>query len=221
MLSTTAADPGSGGEQLGGLAEWAVDLMERLGGLGAGLAVAAENFFPPIPSEPILALAGFSASQGTFSLAAALLWTTAGSLFGALGLYLLGAVFGRHRMYWVWERLPLVKVSDLERTEAWFERHGRKAVFFGRMIPIFRSLISIPAGIERMSLPVFVALTLAGSALWNTLFVMAGYLLGEQWHLIQPYVEKFELLVVAVVVLLVLWWVLSRLRSLYRARRTT
>lgn len=209
---------GPRGEELTGVAGWAVDLMERLGPVGAGLAIALENVFPPLPSELILPLAGFTASRGDFSLVEALAWTTAGSVAGALVLYWLGAAFGRRRMYWVWERLPLVKTEDLARTEAWFDRHGRKAVFFGRMVPIFRSLVSVPAGVERMPVGLFLLLTLAGSALWNSVFVVAGYLLGEQWHRIEPVVGAVQLVVVAVVGLAVAWWVLQRVRSL-RGRR--
>jgi membrane protein DedA with SNARE-associated domain len=128
----------------GGIAGWAVGLMETLGGPGAGLAIALENLFPPLPSEVILPLAGFAASRGELSLAGALFWTTVGSVVGALLLYALGGWFGRDRVRAVAARLPLVKLSDIDRTEAWFARHGAKAVFFGRMIPIFRSVIPLP-----------------------------------------------------------------------------
>jgi membrane protein DedA with SNARE-associated domain len=121
-------------------------------------------------------------------------------------------------MYAVWERLPLVKTQDLERTEAWFARHGTKAVFFGRMVPIFRSLISVPAGIERMALPQFVVLTLAGSLIWNTVFVLAGYYLGEQWHLVEGYVGIFQTIVIVVVVLFASWWLVNRVRSIRAGR---
>ncbi len=137
----------------GGVAGWAADLTESLGAVGAGVAIALENLFPPLPSEVILPLAGFAAARGDLSLAAVLWWTTAGSVAGALALYALGALLGRERMVASAARIPLVKVSDIQRAEAWFARHGTKAVFFGRMIPLFRSMISVPAGIERMRLP--------------------------------------------------------------------
>ena len=204
--------------ELTGVAGWAVDIMERLGGPGAGLVIALENLFPPLPSEVILPLAGFTASQGTFTLQGAILWTTLGSFVGALALYSLGAALGRERFRAIWGRLPLVNMEDLDRTEAWFDRHGRKAVFFGRMIPIFRSLISIPAGIERMALPVFLALTLAGSLIWNTIFVLAGYQLGENWHLVEGYAGILQKVVIVVVALAVGWFVVQRVRAL-RSRR--
>lgn len=219
MLSRLfAAQPGT---ELDGVAGWAVDLMERLGPVGAAVVIAAENLFPPLPSEVILPLAGFTASQGSFTLAEALIWTTVGSVVGASLLYALGVLFGRDRMYWVWERLPLTKTSDLERTEEWFARHGRKAVFFGRMVPIFRSLISVPAGIERMPIWQFLGLTLAGSAIWNTIFVLAGYYLGEQWHVVETYAGTFQKLVIVTVAAAVSWWVLLRVRSMRRSSSST
>src|SRR5690349_2022926 len=170
MTSTYAAGDG--------LTGFVTDLVERLGGPGAGLAVALENLFPPIPSEVILPLAGFAASQGRLHLGSAIAWTTAGSVVGALALYALGVAFGRARLRAIVARLPLMKLSDLDRTEAWFARHGAATVFFGRMVPIFRSLISIPAGVERMPLGTFLLYTTLGSLVWNTTFVLAGYLLG-------------------------------------------
>lgn len=209
----------SGEAELTGVAGWAVNLMETLGGPGAGVAIAAENLFPPIPSEVILPLAGFTASQGSFTVAEALFWTTAGSVVGAYALYLLGVALGRDRMRAIWDRLPLVKMSDLDKTEAWFDRHGRKAVFFGRMIPIFRSLISIPAGIERMPPLLFGLLTLTGSLIWNSIFVLAGFYLGENWHNVEPYADTFQKIVIVVVIIAVCWWVVHRVRELARTKQ--
>jgi membrane protein DedA with SNARE-associated domain len=218
ILTLTAARAAEGQDELSGVAGWAVDLMERLGGPGAGLAIALENLFPPVPSEVILPLAGFTASQGSFGLAEAILWTTLGSLVGAIVMYYLGAALGRRRMYAIWDRLPLVRTDDLERAEAWFGRHGTKAVFLGRMVPIFRSLISVPAGLERMSLPLFVLLTVAGSAIWNSVFVVAGYVLGEQWHRVEAYAGVVQSAVILTVVVAVCWWVVSRVRTLRATR---
>ncbi len=181
--------------------------MDTLGAPGAGIAIALENLFPPLPSEVILPLAGFAASTGQMSLIAVLLWTTAGSVIGALALYGVGALLGRDRTVAIAAKLPLVKVSDIERTEAWFLRHGTKAVLFGRMIPIFRSLISVPAGVERMPLPVFLGLTTLGSAIWNTVFVLAGYALGENWTDVTGYVSTYSKVVLVGAVLAVLLFV--------------
>jgi membrane protein DedA with SNARE-associated domain len=131
---------------------------------------------------------------------------------GALALYGLGAWLGRDRLLTVAERIPLMKVSDVERTERWFARHGTKAVFFGRMVPVFRSLVSVPAGLSgapsrtdeaqgRMPLGLFLALTTLGSGIWNTAFVLAGYQLGEDWHRVSDAVGLYSrVIVIAVVV---------------------
>jgi len=123
----------------GTIVEWVVEVMEQIGAPGTAIAVALENLFPPIPSEVILPLAGFTASQGNMSLPAAIVWTTLGSLVGAVVLYYLGALVGRRRVVAFAAKIPLVDVDDIERTERFFRRHGGKTVFFGRTPPIFRS----------------------------------------------------------------------------------
>ncbi|MFJ4961787.1 Inner membrane protein YqjA [Streptomyces sp. ADI96-02] len=200
-------------EKPGGVAGWATGLVETLGGPGAGLAIALENLFPPLPSEIILPLTGFAASQGALSLASALIWTTLGSVVGALALYGIGSVFGRERMHALWAKLPLVKASDLVRTEEWFARHGTKAVLLGRMVPVFRSLISVPAGVERMPLPVFTALTTVGSLVWNTVLVMAGYLLGDRWDVVGEYVGVLSKVVLGGAAVALIVYVVIRVRS--------
>lgn len=211
VVAASGQAPGRDGSVLTTIADAVVSLMETMGGPGAAIAIALENLFPPIPSEVILPLAGFTASQGDLSLVGAILWTILGSVTGALLLYAIGAWLGIRRLRAVAVRLPLVRGSDIDATEAWFARHGTKAVFFGRMLPIFRSLISIPAGIERMALPVFVGLTAAGSAIWNTVLILAGYLLGEQWHVVEQYIAILQWVVIAGAVALVAWFLWRRL----------
>ncbi|MFB2580154.1 DedA family protein [Herbiconiux sp. P15] len=208
-----ATESGSADASLGPIGDWVVGLMETLGAPGAGLAVAVENLFPPIPSEVILPLAGFAASRGDLDLGAAIFFTTLGSLVGALVLYGLGRWLGIDRITWIVEKLPLVDVSDVEKTEAWFQKHGTKAVFFGRMLPIFRSLISIPAGIERMAVWKFALLTTAGSLIWNTIFILAGFWLGEQWHVVEQYADILQWIVIVGVVAAVAWFVIKRVRK--------
>ena len=220
MTTTIATRPAAAAEPaLTGLAAWAVDVMEALGAPGAGLAIALENLFPPLPSEVILPLAGFTASQGSFSLAEVLIWTTLGSVVGALVLYGIGAALGRERTRAIAKAVPLVDVADVDRTESWFLRHGRKAILFGRMIPLFRSLISVPAGVTRMPVALFLALTTLGSAIWNAVFVLAGYALGESWHLVEPWADAFQLVVIVAVVLAVVAFVAKRVVRIREHRR--
>lgn len=213
----SAADPAAADPS--GVSEWVVGVMEAVGAPGAGLVVALENLFPPIPSEVILPLAGFTASRGGFSLLDAILWTTAGSLLGAYVLYLLGGWLGRDRTRALIGRIPLVAVADVDRVEAWFARHGSKAVFLGRLVPLFRSLVSIPAGIDRMPLWRFLGLTLAGSLIWNSVLILAGYFLGENWPRVEEYAGALQLLVTVAVAGLVVLFVAKKLRK--RRERVT
>ncbi|MFI7132761.1 DedA family protein [Nonomuraea sp. NPDC050153] len=203
------------------MTDWLVGLMEALGAPGAGLAIALENLFPPLPSEVILPLAGFTAARGEMDLLDVLVCTTLGSVAGALALYWVGALLGRERTLAIAAKLPLVKTSDIEKTEAWFLKHGRKTVFFGRMIPIFRSLISVPAGVERMPIVPFTLLTATGSLIWNTIFVMAGYLLGDNWSLVEAYVGVGTNVVIALVVLAVVVFVGVRLAERRKGRHAS
>jgi membrane protein DedA with SNARE-associated domain len=200
-------------EPTGGVAGWATDLMERLGAPGAGLAVALENLFPPLPSEVILPLAGFAASRGDLGLLSAILFTTLGSVVGALALYGVGAGLGRDRTRAIAGKLPLVKVQDVDKAEEWFTRHGPKAVLIGRLVPVVRSLISVPAGVERMSVAVFLGLTAVGSLVWNSLLIVAGYQLGERWHVVESSVGIFQKLVIAGAVAAVVWFVVVKIRA--------
>ena len=129
--ASSSADP----QALSGIAGWAVDIMNDLGGLGAASLIALENLFPPLPSEVILPLAGFTAGTGR---------ATAGSVVGAWALYGVGALLGRERTRKLMGKLPLVKTSDIEKTEAFFDRRGTWTVFFGRMIPINRIYLTRP-----------------------------------------------------------------------------
>jgi membrane protein DedA with SNARE-associated domain len=177
-----------------------------------------ENLFPPLPSEVILPLAGFAAARGSFTLAEALIWTTAGSIVGAIALYWVGKLLGRERTRRIVRALPLVDVSDVDRVEAWFDKNGPKTVFFGRMVPIFRSLISIPAGITGMAFWKFVLLTAAGSAIWNSIFVLAGFYLGDNWHIVEEYANVFQKIVIVVVVLAVVGWVVYKVMKRRREK---
>lgn len=209
-----------GASVLATVVDWAVSLVDALGAPGAGAAIALENVFPPLPSEVILPTAGLAASRGSFTLAEALVWTTLGSVVGAYVLYALGARLGTDRLRRWADRIPLMRGEDVDRTVSWFHRHGDAAVFFGRMLPVFRSLISIPAGTTRMPGWRFGLLTTAGSSIWNSIFVLAGYLLGESWQVVERYVGMLQVAVLGAVAVGVIWFVVRRLRSARRPAGT-
>ncbi|WP_067393896.1 DedA family protein [Mycolicibacterium novocastrense] len=210
MTATVAADAAPSVE---GVTGWAVSLMDRLGGVGAGAVIAAENIFPPLPSEIILPLAGLSAARGEMSLAEAIVGTTVGSVVGAIVLYLVGARLGRDRVHRMVARLPFFSADDLAKSEAWFRRYGSAAVLIGRMIPVVRSLVSVPAGIYRMPFVRFIALTTAGSAVWNSLLVVAGFKLGNNWEAVSTWTSRYQYAVLAVAAVLLAVWLARKVRS--------
>jgi membrane protein DedA with SNARE-associated domain len=204
------------GSVLDGLAEWVTRVIEALGYAGLAILVALEQVFPPIPSEVILPLAGFLTGQGRFSFPLVLIATTAGSLVGALVLYGIGAAIGQRRVTRLFERYghwALLTPDDLTRSEQWFDRYGPIAVIIGRLVPIVRSLVSIPAGYRRMPLGQFLLLTGFGSALWNGTLIALGWVLGENWHIIEQYVGWLQYVVIAVAAFLVARFVWQRLRE--------
>ena len=178
-----------------GLARWVTDLIHAFGYLGVAVLTALEHLLPPIPSELILPLAGFLAGQGRFWLPAVILAATLGSVAGALVLYALGYWLGEHRLRQVIQRVGkylLLKEQDLDHAAHWFNRHGGLAVLLGRFVPLVRSGISVPAGVERMPLWRFVIYTVCGSGGWNTALILSGWGLGEQWERVEPYARFLE-----------------------------
>lgn len=182
-----AADAGGSTDNLTGLVGVAARAIEQLGEWGVGAFTLAETVVPPIPSEVILPLAGYLAKQGALNLLLVFVTSTLGAYLGALFLYWLGAKLGLERSIRGLSRLPLVDREDFERAAGWFRRHGRSSIFFGRLLPGIRSLISLPAGASRMPVGTFSLFTLAGSGLWNGALIGLGYLLGTQYQLIEQY----------------------------------
>ncbi|SMX74992.1 membrane protein DedA, SNARE-associated domain [Brevibacterium sp. 239c] len=208
----------SAADNLSGFSGWAVTLMETLGPIGVGFLVFLDNIFPPIPSELVLPLAGFTASQGSMSIVLAIVLATVGSVVGAVILWALGKWIGLERIARIAVKMPLVDVDDVHKTVGWFDKHGDKAVFFGRMVPIFRSLISIPAGMRNMSIVKFLVLTTAGSAIWNTILIVAGFYLGENWSIVETYAGYFQTLVIVAVLVFVAVWIVFKIRKRRKAK---
>ncbi|MGH3649393.1 MAG: DedA family protein [Acidimicrobiia bacterium] len=199
---------------LDGLVDWVTSLVETLGYGGVAFLVALENLFPPIPSEVVLPLAGFVSAGGEASLIGMIIAATIGSIVGALVLYGMAAAIGPIRLralvvrYGRWFGLD---EADLDRTEAWFDRRANMAVLICRCIPLMRSLISIPAGFRRMSMPPFLLYTLLGSVVWNVVLVGAGYLLGEQWHQVEQPLELLQNAVLVVIGVALAWFIWRRI----------
>ena len=174
----------------GPVVEFAVSVIEQIGLVGAGLLIALETIIAPLPSEVVLLLSGFNVSTGSFPYIGAILVTTMGSLLGASALYAAGYFFSEERLEHLFSRYGKyvgVTVADLQKTMGWFEKYGTTLVLFGRLIPIIRSLVSIPAGLIEMNFAKFLALTALGSGVWNTIWISLGFFLGENWHIAEEY----------------------------------
>ena len=198
--------------ELTGLLGWAERVMNALGEWGVGVLVLLETVFPPLPSEVVLPLAGFVTSQGGMNLGLVIATSTLGAYLGALGLYGLGAALGQDRSIRLLAKLPLVDREDFERADSWFGRHGRGSIFFGRLIPGVRSLISLPAGAQRMNLVTFSIFTVAGSGMWNAILIGAGVALGTQYALVDRYSRYVNYALYAVIAGLLVALVVRRVR---------
>ena len=175
----------------GDVGQWVLDVIGALGYLGLALLLIAENLFPPIPSEVVLPLAGFLVGRGELNLWGALPAATFGSVAGAVVLYGLGRWGGRRLVlrYGKWLR---VDEEGLRRAEGWFGRYGDWIVLVARVVPVARSIVSVPAGTAKMPLPRFVVLTTVGSAAWNGFLIGAGVALGANWRVVQNWVGSYS-----------------------------
>lgn len=207
---------------LDSITNWVTDVVEAAHYPGVAAMIALENIFPPIPSELVLPLSGFLAAQGDFpgppvlAVPLTVVAATIGSLIGALVLYAFGAIVSETRVRAFLRRFGryfLLSEGDYDRAEGWFTDHGQQAVFVGRCIPGIRSIISIPAGVERMPLPQFLIFTAAGSLIWNTALIGAGAALGDQWERVSGYVDVATYVVVALIAAAIAWFVVKRLRE--------
>lgn len=166
--------------------ELVLELMGEYGNLAVFLLILVENLFPPIPSEVILTFGGVMTVCTDMTPVGVILFSTAGSLAGAVILYSVGRflpdeVFRKLLCGQIGHLLHF-RLEDVDLAKGWFRERGRSAVFLCRLIPIVRSLISIPAGIARMPFVPFLVFTAAGSLLWNTVLVYAGRIAGDSWE---------------------------------------
>jgi membrane protein DedA with SNARE-associated domain len=195
------------------LTNWAKDFVESAGYIGVFLMIVLENVFPPIPSEAILPLAGFLAGEGRFWLPAVILAATLGAVAGGLILYYVAYVIGEQRIRRLIDRYGkwfAVSGADLDKANDWFDRHGTKAVMLCRMMPIVRSLVSLPAGLRRMRLAPFIIYTAIGSGLWNSLLIVLGWWLGDNWEKVGNVMDYIEYPIYAAVVIGLVWFVVKR-----------
>jgi membrane protein DedA with SNARE-associated domain len=199
--------------------DWITGLVEQTGYLGIALLMLAENVFPPIPSELIMPMAGFTAARGKLSMVGVVVAGTAGSLAGALLWYYIGRWIGLERLKrWAAKHGRWLTISPeaLDEAAAWFNRHCGKAVLVGRLIPAVRTLISVPAGVAGMALMRFLTYSALGTALWTALLATAGYLLEDQYQKVGDYLNPVSNVILGLIVLGYLYRVITfRRRGAY------
>jgi membrane protein DedA with SNARE-associated domain len=181
------------------IATFIQQVVQSLGYPGLGAVMFLENIFPPIPSELIMPFSGFLVGRGEFSFVGVWVASTVGSVLGALALYGLGRWLGEAVIRSIlrrWGNLLTVHESDYDRALRYFQRYGDAIIFFGRLIPLVRSIVSIPAGANKMPLPKFIAWTTLGSALWNGVLAFAGMELGANWEQVIHFIEQYQNVVV-------------------------
>ncbi|MDN4039500.1 DedA family protein [Massilia sp. YIM B02443] len=186
--------------------DFITEFMQNSGYFGVFALMALENIFPPIPSELIMPFAGFVAARGDLSVAGVLVAGTAGSVAGALPWYYAGKVYGKERLEKLADkhaRWLTVTHGDIEHAMDAFEKHGKKVVLLGRLIPAIRTLISVPAGLAKMPLAQFLLYSTVGSLLWTGILTGAGYLLESQYERVADYVDPVSK---AVLIGLVGWY---------------
>ena len=196
---------------------WITEFMENYGYFGILLLIAIENLFPPIPSEVILTFGGFMTTTSELTIFGVVLAATLGSLIGAILLYGVGRLLSAERLEAIVVRYGSIlrlKPEDIRKADAWFDRYGPWAVFLGRLVPVVRSLISIPAGSSGMRFTSFLALTTVGSAIWNTALVSVGAAVGASWDSIVHYMDVYSNVVYALlalgVIAFIVWYVRNR-----------
>ncbi|MDX1977035.1 MAG: DedA family protein [Pseudanabaenaceae cyanobacterium bins.68] len=179
--------------------EWVNNTIAALGYWGIGGLMLLENLFPPIPSEVIMPLAGFTAGQGKMNLGLAIAAGVIGTILGAIPWYYMGLLLGKERLASLIDRYGKwlgIGGADIEKSVQWFGRHGNKAVFWGRLVPGIRTLISIPAGLSQQPLLPFFVYSTLGTTIWVTMLSYAGYALGKNYHLIEGYMDIISKVVV-------------------------
>ena len=185
--------------------EWVLSVIESWGYPGIFFLMLAENVFPPIPSEVVMPLAGFTAAEGPLSLVGVIVAGVVGSVAGALPWYYAGKKYGAKRMRHFAERYGrwiTVSPEDIDRATGWFERHGGVAVLIGRLVPGVRTLISVPAGISGMPMIPFLLYSTIGTVAWTGALAACGYILRGQWQAVEAYISPISTAVIAGLVLL-------------------
>ena len=196
-----------------------INIMNKYGYLGILFLITIENIFPPIPSEVILTLGGFMTSKYgiNMSLIGVIMYSTFGSMLGAIILYYVGYIFNKDRLLKIVRskvgRILCLKESDIVKSDSSFNKNGDLTVLYCRFIPIVRSLISIPAGVNKMKLSIFLLYTFVGSLIWNTVLVSLGKLVGENYMVVAGVFSKYSKVILILLICLIVYKIIKKIRK--------
>ncbi len=196
---------------LGLLIVWIMSFIQHIGYVGIVVLMLIDSCNIPIPSEVVMPFSGFLAAQGVFSFWGVVFAGTIGSWLGSVISYAIADWLVAHRKQY---RILSNLFSDetLTRASRWFQRYGDASVFFSRMLPVIRTFISLPAGIGKMDKKKFSLMTIAGSFIWVVGLTYAGWMLGDRWQVLEPYIKKFDVVIGVAIVAGIAWWVWKHLR---------
>ena len=196
-----------------------LNLIEKFGSFGVFLLIFIENIFPPIPSEAVLGIGGLFISTTKLTFISVLFAATLGSVSGAVVLYYIGKYINSPKVRNVFigkDKILRVDQDSLGKIKKIYTKYQKISVFFFRMVPVFRSIISIPAGMFNMNLIEFVILTTLGSTIWNALIIFAGMKLGENWKDIEVFIKDYTLIILGIVVIfLIVYFVKKKNKETY------
>jgi membrane protein DedA with SNARE-associated domain len=190
------------------MSEWIINLIDQTGYLGVAFLMFLETVFPPIPSEVIMPVSGLAAARGKMDIMGVIASGTAGAMLGNYFWYLAARVIGVERFkpfILRWGRYLTMDWDDIEKAEKLFGRHGWAIVFFGRMLPTLRSLVSIPAGLLHLRLWTFVVWSTIGTAGWTSVLALSGWALGRRFAKVETVVGPLSIAVMLVIVAAYLW----------------
>ncbi len=202
--------------------EWILNTMNSLGYLGIGLLMFAENLFPPIPSELIMPLAGFTVAKGGMNFTLAVLAGVVGTILGALPWYYAGKLLGEERLKHLADKYGkwiTVSSQDIDKATRWFNRYGNKAVLFGRLVPGIRTLISLPAGLSEMPIVPFLIYSTLGTTAWVMLLTFLGFMLGENYELVDEYLGPVSKIVLLILIVAFIAWLVIKQQKAKRKNR--
>ncbi|WP_200411197.1 DedA family protein [Virgibacillus salexigens] len=189
------------------MGNWLTEIMSEFGYVGIMFLIAFENIFPPIPSEVILTFGGFMTTTSKLSIIGVITSATAGSVIGAIVLYMIGLQLDVARLEKIvgrWGHILRITKNDIRKADSWFDKYGPWTVFFCRFVPLIRSLISIPAGMSNMNVGLFLLFTTIGTLIWNIILVYLGASVGDSWEVIVEYMKIYARLIYAILFLSVI-----------------